>query len=640
MIGSWEAGQYLLRSINQILTAGIAITAFSLLLYTFQFNIRDKVTGTFTLILVSIVIAFSSEAIGSSLTAVWGNDTWLRLEWLGIIILPPTYFHFSDALLAKTGKPSRGKRTIVSWLAYLSSFGFLLTLPFPFFFGAAILEEAPTPHLQITLVNSLFVLFYASLMAMSWFNFYRAFCRTRTPTSKRRMFYLVISAFAPALGSFPYMLFGYGFASRHTLIFWMISIISNLLMGGLIIVMTYSVSFFGVSWPDRIVRSRLLSWILRGPVTAIVVLGLSTAARRIGEYFGTPYSAIVPIIMASSLIFIQYLITVSMPFLEKRLINKDNEPEMDLIRSLETRFITDKDLRQFLETILAAACDQLQVPGAFIATFEDEKIELMVHIGEKRFDEEEFSEEILTLVKQNGSSEKYYQWGENFLLPLEDVIKNENLEGETPRLLGLMCIFDAVSRNIDEEQQKALEMLLDRAAIALRDHYAQNEVLLSLQNIEPEIDFFHKIQLAGRLDEQNLFLEDYDSNSDDLFQWVKEALTHYWGGPKLTRSPLLDLQVVKDAVDENEGSQANALRSILRKAIDRVKPEGDRRFTAEWILYNILDMKFLEGRKVREIAMRLAVSEADLYRKQRVAIESVAKEIIEMEAKARNQSSI
>ena len=638
MIGSWEAGQYLLRSINQILTAGMAITAFSLLLYTFQFNIRDKVTWTFTLILVSIVIAFSSEAIGSALTPVWGNDTWLRLEWLGIIILPPTYFHFSDALLAKTGKPSRGKRTIVNWLAYLTSFAFLLTLPFPFFFGAAILEEAPTPHLQITLVNALFVLFYAGLMAMAWFNFYRAFKRTRTPTSKRRMFYLVTSAFAPALGSFPYMLFGYGFASRHTLVFWLISILSNLLMGGLIIVMAYSVSFFGVSWPDRIVRSRLLSWILRGPVTAILVLGLSTAARRIGEYFGTPYSAIVPIVMATSLIFIQYLITMTLPFMEKWLINKDNEPEMDLVRSLETRFITDKDLRQFLETILAATCDQLQVPGAFIVTFEDENIELMVHIGEKRFDEEDFSEDLLTLVRQNGSTEKYYHWGENFLLPLQDHLEERNSEETTHHLLGLMCIFEAVSKTIDEEQKTALDLLLERASIALRDHYAQNKVLLSLQNIEPEVDFIHKIQLAGRLDERNLLLEEFDSN-DDMFQWVKEALTHYWGGPKLTRSPLLDLQVVRDAVDENEGSRANALRAILKKAIDRVKPEGDRRFTAEWILYNILDMKFLEGRKVREIAMRLAVSEADLYRKQRVAIESVAKEIIDMEEKARSHPS-
>jgi hypothetical protein len=54
-------------------------------------------------------------------------------------------------------------------------------------------------------------------------------------------------------------------------------------------------------------------------------------------------------------------------------------------------------------------------------------------------------------------------------------------------------------------------------------------------------------------------------------------------------------------------------------------------------LYNILEMKFMEGRKVREIALRLAMSEADLYRKQRVAIEAVASAILEMEDKAREE---
>ena len=42
-------------------------------------------------------------------------------------------------------------------------------------------------------------------------------------------------------------------------------------------------------------------------------------------------------------------------------------------------------------------------------------------------------------------------------------------------------------------------------------------------------------------------------------------------------------------------------------------------------------MKFIEGRKVREVAGRLAMSEADLYRKQRVAVEAVARAILEME---------
>ena len=47
----------------------------------------------------------------------------------------------------------------------------------------------------------------------------------------------------------------------------------------------------------------------------------------------------------------------------------------------------------------------------------------------------------------------------------------------------------------------------------------------------------------------------------------------------------------------------------------------------------------MEGRKVREIAMRLAVSEADLYRKQRVAVEAVANTIVEMEQQARDEKS-
>ena len=75
----------------------------------------------------------------------------------------------------------------------------------------------------------------------------------------------------------------------------------------------------------------------------------------------------------------------------------------------------------------------------------------------------------------------------------------------------------------------------------------------------------------------------------------------------------------------------------MKQGIERVRPEGERRFTGEWILYNILEMKFMEGRKVREIALRLAMSEADLYRKQRVAIEAVANAIVEMETQAREE---
>jgi hypothetical protein len=99
----------------------------------------------------------------------------------------------------------------------------------------------------------------------------------------------------------------------------------------------------------------------------------------------------------------------------------------------------------------------------------------------------------------------------------------------------------------------------------------------------------------------------------------------------LTRSPLLRLRIVRQAIDDNEGNPVNALRSVLLEAVESVRPGGERRFTGEWMLYNILEMKFLQGRKVRDVALRLAMSEADLYRKQRVAIEAVAEAISEME---------
>jgi truncated hemoglobin YjbI len=153
------------------------------------------------------------------------------------------------------------------------------------------------------------------------------------------------------------------------------------------------------------------------------------------------------------------------------------------------------------------------------------------------------------------------------------------------------------------------------------------------------MEMIQRLRAAARYDGTEILttpLSPYEEQN--LVTWVKEALTHYWGGPKLTDSPLLELQVVRQTVEKNQETPANALRSILRQAIEKVRPEGERRFTGEWILYNILDMKFLEGRKVREVALRLAMSEADLYRKQRVAIEAVAQAIADMEQQARQEN--
>ena len=171
--------------------------------------------------------------------------------------------------------------------------------------------------------------------------------------------------------------------------------------------------------------------------------------------------------------------------------------------------------------------------------------------------------------------------------------------------------------------------------MALQDRKRQQQVFSSLEALSPTMSIIQRLRAAARYDgTEVLTTPEVPLENRKLSQWVKDALTHYWGGPKLTESPLMGLSVVQQAMQENEGNPTNALRAILRKAIEYTRPEGERRFTADWILYNILEMKFMEGRKVREIAMRLAMSEADLYRKQRVAIEAVANAIVEMEQEA------
>jgi hypothetical protein len=173
--------------------------------------------------------------------------------------------------------------------------------------------------------------------------------------------------------------------------------------------------------------------------------------------------------------------------------------------------------------------------------------------------------------------------------------------------------------------------------IALRDWRLQQQVFVSLESLQPQVALIQQLRAASSFNQQSVFLAETDLPDEDFVSWVKDALTHFWGGPKLTESPLLRLSIVQDALQEYDGNTTNALRAVLKSAIENIKPEGERRFTAEWILYNILELKFVEGRKVREVATRLAMSEADLYRKQRIALEEISKVIIGMEMAAREE---
>ncbi|WP_299025015.1 histidine kinase N-terminal 7TM domain-containing protein [uncultured Thermanaerothrix sp.] len=621
-----------LITLNQILVAGVAITAFALLLYALAFNLRDRVARSFALILVAIVIIYTAEALASVSPQSEQQELWLRAQWVGIILLPASYLHFSDALLETTGKPSRGRRRFFVRLAYVISLVFLLLLPTPWFVGPLVRNGLPAPHLKPTPLTDFFTLCYALAMGISGYNLVRAFQRSTTSTGRRRMFYLLVGSIAPALGSFPYLLFGSALAARHVGIFWALSVLNTFLVGGLVVVMAYAVAFFGVGWPDRTVKSRLLKWIMRGPVTASLTLAAVTIVRRAGEQFGNPYSAWVPITMAATILLSEYLITLFFPLLEQWLFDGKDKNDLELLRRLETRLLTRNDLRQFLEALLAAVCDRLQVPGAYVAALGPQGLELLVQVGQTSLDNVPPEAPLNQLLAQNGSLSGRFRWGQDMLVPLLD-----EDEAGNPQLLGILGICKAGDLELDSAQEQALETLTARMVLALQDYRLQREVFESLRTLTTQTEFIQRLRAVGRY-HQNAVPQSIPPEPADLTQWVREALSHYWGGPKLTQSPLLRLGVVQRAIEAYDGNVSNALRAVLKEAIERVRPEGERRFTAEWVLYNILELKFVQGKKVREVAARLAMSEADLYRKQKVAIEAVARALLEMEEQNQRQS--
>jgi len=283
--------------------------------------------------------------------------------------------------------------------------------------------------------------------------------------------------------------------------------------------------------------------------------------------------------------------------------------------------------------ILSALMDRLQSTGSFIVSINENGLELVLTNGKINIKDQEISKDLSRIVIENSDFPEIFQWENISLFPL---YAKPNSDNNDLQLIGLLGLAGIDIRELDDEQQSSLNLMIERAGSALSDRLMQIQIFQSMEKLSSRVNTIQQLRARGRYDRNGAFMAEDPIQSIDLSTWVKDALTHFWGGPKLTDNPLLDLRVVQDAAENTEGNKANALRTVLRNAINRVKPEGERRFTAEWILYNILEMKFLEGRKVREIAIKLSMSEADLYRKQRVAIEAVANKILEMEEDARN----
>ncbi|MFW5714359.1 MAG: histidine kinase N-terminal 7TM domain-containing protein, partial [Brevefilum sp.] len=334
---SWES---VFRTISQILSAGVAITGFSLLLYAIAYNLRERVVRAFILILLCVTIVYTGESIAGVSAQQGLIEIMLRIKWVGIIFLPATYLHFSDSLLTLTGRPSRGRRLWAVRVIYIFSFFLAILVPLNILVGSYVESSLPAPHLVRTTFTNMFAFYYVAVMFLAGTILYRAFQRTVTKTSRRRMIYLLAGATAAAIGTYPYLLFGSGVFSQSPIVFWSLVSMSSLLVGSFLVLMTYAVAFFGVTWPDRLVKSRLFKWFLRGPLTASIVLAITTIVRRLGLIWDQPYNAFVPIFMVAMILLFEYIITILAPFWERLVFYCNDRKDIARIQSLEDHLLT------------------------------------------------------------------------------------------------------------------------------------------------------------------------------------------------------------------------------------------------------------------------------------------------------------
>jgi hypothetical protein len=187
------------------------------------------------------------------------------------------------------------------------------------------------------------------------------------------------------------------------------------------------------------------------------------------------------------------------------------------------------------------------------------------------------------------------------------------------------------------EVRRLIGALSHQMELALENVHLQDRIYSALRGLDPEMQTLQQLSTQPEATSPATFeqLEADVALLPNFDHLVKSALDHYWGGPKLSESPLLGLKRVRRML-ESGGSSTKALQAVLREAIENLRPDDQLDPTAqEWVLYNVLSLRFLQGLRIREIAARLAMSESDFYRKQRVAVEEVARQIALMEEQER-----
>jgi len=617
---------------NRILSSAILITAFSLGLYILRQNYRSSVGRAFCILLASVMVVYLGDIVILRTQSPESALIWLKFQWVGIAFVPAVYLHFSDALLNVTSSVSRWRRWAVL-VSYLGSGITLLAVILTSWVVRDAVLDPLGPYLRPGPLFWPFALLFFAIVVIGAINVNRARTRCLTSTSRRRMAYLAVSFAGPGLGVFPYMLLNTLSITVPETLLLAILLLGNVGVVVMIVVMAYTVAYFGAFTPDRVVKYGLIEYILRGPFLASLILVILLTVPHVETFLGLPGDLITLFAAGLTIILMQIAINLARPFLN-RLVYRKDLAEIAWLQELDKRLLTPSDLEQFLENVLSLLGELLRVHCAFVVTTAGQGFQLEAHCGAERAAQAFLQDHDLAPVLERCQRDPE---GSLTFASLDGFMLRPLCTRNRDAVLGLLIVQRwAQAPDIDEELTGTVEDLIEQAEVALEDSHLQQGIFVALQQIMPDIERIQKRRQLMRYVSSLPRAIDESPVSDPAFgRWVKDALSHYWGGPKLTGSPLLNLTIVARAREHYEGDAVRALRAVLEQAIEALRPLGEQKMTAvEWTLYNILDLKFRRGYRMTDIANRLAISESDLYRKQRSAIGEVARMLVQMEQRA------
>jgi hypothetical protein len=628
---------------NETLAATIVVLAASILLYNVTRNLRNRIARTSAIVLGCVTVAYVADVFVTLGPGLSAYETALRFQWLGIAYIPAALFHLSDALLATTGLPSRGRRRRVGRLLYAISTLFLILalstdlVINPVTITTTIPQVGAAVGLQAGPVFPIYTLVLVIVVSAAFINANRARLRCVTRDTRRRMGYLQYAMLTPVVGIYPFsVLLGAG--TEFSITGLILVNVANFGIVLMLLFLAYPLSFFGSSVPDRVVKRELLRFVLRGPMTALLALGMYVFTKATRQILGLQGEEFTPFAIVAVILLWQWGIALALPWLERRLVYAGEEFEqLDELADLSERLLTRNDLLQLIDALLASACDYLRVNVAFVAAYQEPHFDMVRALGHD-FPTNTTLNDYAAYLRSSAAgvdaeNGTILVWQQYWLVPLAG--KRSSASNSRTGLIGL---FGIQARNelidLTDDERKMMLSFAARAAEALEDMALQEEIYAALEGLLPQIHLTRRTssEIEYRPGRNAAAPAAPVVDRTQFTEQVWAALRHFWGGPGLTNSRLLELRIVRSALQENDDNPTKALRAVLLQAMERLRPDGERKpLSPEWTLFTILELRFLKGMKVRETANRLALSEPDLYRKQRIAIDAVAETLWGME---------